>query len=176
MVDDVPFMIHYSVRVDRIAEDVPVEVRDEILVLLRDYGFPFVATVSDKERLTAIYSNHFTNRQTLDWLKDQLEQISSTQRGVVAIALTETNRLHTWGLAQVLLKRGQTKCTTNHSYGVGHQMSPTCVANLEGRELDVGEILANTFPSDARELKRIDIPMVPQHVNCRHVLAPIGEL
>ena len=166
----------YSVSIDRIAEDVPTEVRDEILLFLLDYGFPYVATVSDNERLRAVYSSHFTNRQTLDWLKDRLEQISSSRRGVVAIALTETNRIHTWGLSKVLLRKGQTKCTTTHSYGVGYEMSPACIANLEGRELDIREILGNTFPADVRELQRVDIPMVPQHVNCRHVLSPIGDL
>jgi hypothetical protein len=167
-------MSHYSVKVETLAQDISDEVRNEILEFLRNYDFPYVRTVSDKTRLRSAFIDCFTNRRTVDWLKHELEQIpSSTRQAAVAIALTESNRLHTWGVGQVLKKKGQTKCTTVHGNGTGKERGCACQTNLEGKDLSIDEILANSFPADVRELKRTDIPMVPQHVNCRHVLAPL---
>lgn len=54
-------------------------------------------------------------------------------------------------------------------------MSPVCRRNLEGKQLDIEEIIKNSFPKKYEDLRRTDIPMIPQHVNCRHVMAPIEE-
>lgn len=95
-------------------------------------------------------------------------------RGVAAVAWCETNRLHTMGLGTVLLSKGIKKCTTVHSYG-RRPMSPVCHNNLEGKQLDIQEVINNSFPKRYEDLMRTDIPMIPQHPNCRHVMAPIEE-
>jgi hypothetical protein len=168
-------MSHYSAKIETLARDIPDEVRSEILAFLQSYNFPYVRTVSDKARLRSAFIDYFTNRRTLDWLKQELGQIPSGSResAAVAIALTESNRLHTWGMGQVLRKKGESRCTTVHGNGAGRESRCACQTNLEGKELNTDEILANSFPSDVRELKRTDIPMVPQHVNCQHLLAPL---
>ena len=165
----------YAVMADRIAQDIPEGVRSQILDFLSTYDFPYVTTVSEsnKERLKDIFREHFVDRHDLPWLRDQISSIA-LPRGVAPIAFTETNRMHTRGLGQLLLNRGETACKTIHSYGSG-TMQPVCIANLEGRALNISEILRNTFPADIRELSRNDVPMVPQHPNCRHVLSPFRD-
>jgi len=77
------------------------------------------------------------------------------------------------GLGAVLLSRGEKKCRTIHSYGYTSPMSLICRNNLEGKQLEIEQIIKNSFPKNYAELSRTDIPMIPQHVNCRHVMAPI---
>ena len=168
-------MSRYSVKVDTLAQDIPDEAQKEILGFLQAYDFPYVSTVPDKVRLRSIFIDYFTNRWTLDWLKHEFEQIpsGSGRQSAIAISLMESNRLHTWGMGRVLKKKGQTRCITVHHSGRPTETGCACQINLEGKDLNMDEILANTFPVDVGALKRTDIPMVPQHVNCRHILAPL---
>ena len=163
----------YKVRVDYIAQDIDDEVKNAILEFLANYDFPYSATVTDKKALKNIFTEHFQKRHSLYWLKDQIIRIAINRRGVTPIALCETNRLHTKGLGTVLLSKGQTKCTTVHTYGYTTPMSPECYRNLEGKTLDIKEIITNSFPKTVDELNRKDIAMIPQHVNCRHVMSPL---
>ena len=87
--------------------------------------------------------------------------------------MTETNRVHTKGLGTVLLRQGHSKCKTIHTYSLVTPMSPTCRINLEGKILDIQEIIYNSFPNNIDDLNNKNIPMIPQHVNCRHVMAPL---
>lgn len=166
----------YEVRVDRIAVDVSDEVKEFVIKFLQDYTFPFVTTVSDKAGLRSIFIEHFQHRHTLDSLKDRIYSISSAAnlRGVAAVAWTETSRLHTAGLGKLLLSKGQKSCKTVHSYGY-EGMSDVCRKNLEGKTLDVQEIITNSFPPTRNGIMRTDIPMIPQHINCRHVIAPMED-
>lgn len=161
----------YNVNVKSIAIDIDDEVRNAILRRLETYDFPYVSTVQNKPALRELFKKHFQERHTIDWLKGQLESLVTSRRGIVPIAMTETNRLHTGGLSDVLLSKGKTQCTTVHTYGM-EGMSPNCRNNLEGRTSDIREILANSFPRSTNDLSR-NIPMIPQHVNCRHVMAPL---
>lgn len=161
----------YNVNVESIAIDIDDKVRNAILTRLETYDFPYVSTVPNKTALRELFKKHFKEKHTIDWLKGQLEGMVTSRRGIVPIAMTETNRLHTGGLADVLLSEGKTQCTTVHSYGM-EGMSSKCGSNLEGKTLDIREILVNSFPSSTSELSR-DIPMIPQHVNCRHVMSPL---
>ena len=94
-------------------------------------------------------------------------------RGANAAARSETNRLHTKGLGTVLLKQGQTKCKTIHTYSYTTTMSEECRRNLEGKTLDIEEIITNSFPANIKSLNKKDLPMIPQHPNCRHVMSPL---
>lgn len=160
----------YKVNVESIAIDISENVREAILKRLDTYDFPYVTTVSSKESLREIFKKYFTEKHTIDWLKNEISKISTNRRGIVPIAMTETNRLHTGGLADVLLSEGKTQCTTVHSYGM-EGMSIQCKTHLDGKTLDIAEVLQNSFPISTSDL-RLNIPMIPQHVNCRHVMAP----
>lgn len=167
----------YNVRADRIAQDVDTEVQKSILEFLKTYDFPYVRSVTNKAALREVFIQHFTDRHDLIWLKQRLYRLARTEgrslRGIAAVAWTETSRIHTMGLGTLLLSRGVKKCTTVHSYGYSSPMSPTCLRNLEGKQLDIQEIIDNSFPKRYEGIFRTDIPMIPQHVNCRHVMAPI---
>jgi hypothetical protein len=163
----------YPVRSDHIAEDIDEDVRREILSFLQTYQFRYVTTVMNRGDLISRFTDYFTNRRTLDWLVWQIAPIVSRQSNGTRIATSESNRLHTWGLGRVLLNRGEHECTTIHTANSGTPMCQACVANLDGRRLNIDAIIRNTFPATAVELNRGDIPMVPQHPNCGHVLAPI---
>jgi len=54
-------------------------------------------------------------------------------------------------------------------------MGTACRINLEGKILDIKEVLNNSFPATIDGLRRTDVPMIPQHINCRHVMAPIEK-
>ena len=90
---------------------------------------------------------------------------------MASVAFTEPNRIHTMVLGDMLLSKGISQCKTTHTYGM-EQMSPVCQANLEGKLLDIKEVLSNTCPPTYQDLLRIDCCMIPQHVNCRHVMSP----
>ena len=161
----------YNVNVESIAIDVNDKVRSAILARLETYDFPYVSTVPNKVALRELFKKYFKEKHTIDWLKVQLESLVTSRRGIVPIAMTETNRLHTGGLADVLLSEGKTQCTTVHSYG-DEGMSPKCRMNLEGKTLDIRQVLTNSFPSSFSGLNS-NVSMIPQHVNCRHVMAPL---
>jgi|GEM_PF-6115473 len=164
----------YNVRVDAIAQDITDEVKEAILDFLQTYDFPYVTTISDKFALRQVFIEHFRDRHSLQWLKDKVYTLASSKnlKGVATVAWTETNRLHTAGLGRLLLSEGKKMCTTVHSYG-DNPMSLVCRNNLEGKTLNIPEIINNSFPKSRDGIKRTDVPMVPQHANCRHVLAPI---
>jgi len=168
----------YNVRVDSIAQDIDDEVKKSILKFLKTYGFPYVTSVMNKSALHAVFIEHFKNRHDLRWLKLNTYALAKQEgrslRGVAAVAWSETNRLHTMGLGTLLLSKGIKKCTTVHSYG-RRPMSPVCQKNLEGKQLDIQEVIDNSFPKKYEDLKRKNVPMIPQHINCRHVMAPIEE-
>ena len=167
----------YNVRADRIAQDISDEVQKSILDFLKTYDFPYVRSIMDKSALREVFIEYFRNRHDLGWLKQRLYYLARRERrglrGVAAVAWTETNRVHTMGLGTFLLSKGIKKCTTIHSYGWSTPMSPICCRNLEGKQLDIQEVISNSFPKRFEGLMREDIPMIPQHVNCRHVMAPI---
>ncbi len=119
-----------------------------------------------------MFIRHFTTRSSIDQLKRDIRRLVSSLRGVTPIAMCETNRLHTKGLGTVLLRKGQTNCTTVHTYGQT-PMSPECRRNLEGKILDIEEVIMNSFPEKISDLNRKDVPMIPQHMNCRHIMAPL---
>ncbi|MCE2507244.1 MAG: hypothetical protein J4F36_12420 [Nitrosopumilaceae archaeon] len=54
-------------------------------------------------------------------------------------------------------------------------MSSVCIKNIENKILDIDEVLSNTFPQERLDILKKDVPMIPQHVNCRHVMSPINE-
>lgn len=168
----------YNVRADRIAQDIDDDVRERILKFLDTYDFPYVTSVRDKSGLLAVFIEHFKNRHSLRWLRERVYALARREgrdlRGVAAVAWSEPNRLHTMGLGTLLLSKGIKKCTTVHSYG-RRPMSPVCRNNLEGKQLDIQEVINNSFPKKYEDLMRTDVPMIPQHVNCRHVMAPIEE-
>lgn len=168
----------YNVRVDRIAQDIDDDVRERILKFLETYDFPYVTSVMNKSALRDVFIEHFKNRHDLRWLRQSVYVLARREdrslRGVAAVAWSETNRLHTMGLGTLLLSKGIKKCTTVHSYG-RRPMSPVCKKNLEGKQLDIQKVINNSFPKRYEDLRRTDIPMIPQHVNCRHVMAPIEE-
>jgi hypothetical protein len=167
----------YNVRVDNIARDIDAEVQKAILDFLGTYDFPYVTCIMDKTALRKVFTDYFKNRCSLAWLKQGVYVLARREgrnlRGVAACAWCEPNRLHTMGLGSVLLSRGEKKCCTIHSYGYTSPMSPICHNNLEGKQLEIEQVIKNSFPKTYAELSRIDIPMIPQHVNCRHVMAPI---
>lgn len=164
----------YKVRVDSIAQDITDEVKNAVLEFLPSYDFPYVTTVRNKAALKQVFIEHFQKRNSLDWLKRQVHRLTERmdRRAMTAIALTETSRLHTKGLGTVLLAKGQTKCKAIHTYG-HTSMSPACRNNLEGKTLDIQEVITNSFPKSIEELNRKDVAMIPQHPNCRHVMAPL---
>ena len=166
----------YNVRADRIAQDIDGEVKKLILEFLKTYNFPYVRCIINTSALRKVFIEHFKNRHDLRWLKQRLYSLAGQEgknlRGVAAVAWSETNRLHTMGLGELLLSKGIKKCTVVHSYG-SRTMSLVCRRNLEGKQLDIQEIIRNSFPNEYEDLKRTDIPMIPQHVNCRHIMAPI---
>jgi hypothetical protein len=169
----------YNVRADSIAQDIDEEVKKSILEFLKTYDFRYVRSIMNKSALREVFIEHFKNRHDLRWLKQRLYYLARREgrslRGVAAVAWTETNRIHTMGLGTLLLSKGIKKCTTVHSYGWSSPMRPVCRRNLEGKQLDIQEIINNSFPKRYEDLMRTDIPMIPQHVNCRHVMAPIEE-
>ena len=168
----------YNVRADRIAQDIDDDVRERILKFLETYDFLYVTSVTNKSALRVVFIEHFKNRHDLGWLRESVYALARREgrslRGVAAVAWSETNRLHTMGLGTLLLSKGIKKCTTVHSYG-RRPMSPVCRNNLEGKQLDIQEVINNSFPKRYEDLMRTDVPMIPQHVNCRHVMAPIEE-
>jgi len=172
--------VPYRVRVETIAQDIGEPVKAQILGWLPSYGFPYVTSVHDKAALRDIFGTYFENRLSQDWLITRVYQIAKVdKRGVASVAWTEPNRLHTKGLGEYLLSKGQTTCVTVHSYG-STPMKRECIDNLEGRTLNIRDVINNSFPPTIADLSRIDVPMVPQHFNCRHVIAPsdaqLGQL
>jgi len=163
----------YNVNVVSIAEDVPVVVQKSILTRLESYDFPFVSTVPDKKALRSVFTDYFQNRRNFSWLKNEISKLVTKKQGIVSTAMTETNRLHTGGLSDVLLSKGITKCTTVHSYGMT-PISPKCRKHIHEKELNIETILKNSFPEKFSGLNA-DIPMIPEHVSCRHVMAPLDE-
>lgn len=163
----------YNVRVDSIAQDISDEVKDAILEFLSSYDFPYVTSVTNKAVLKQVFIEHFQKRHSIDWLKKQIYRLAYDRRGVATVAWCETNRLHTKGLGTVLLAQGQTKCKTSHTHNPTTPMRPECHNNLEGKILDIREIIKNSFPENIGDLGSKDIPMIPQHYNCRHVMAPL---
>lgn len=165
----------YPVHVDRIAQTVSDEVRDEIIRILNVYDFPYVTSVENKGSLRNVFLAHFRDRSSLSWLIQQVSGLTMDNKGVVPVARTEPNRLHTKALGTLLLSQEARLCTTVHSYSLLHPMSPECRTNLEGKVLEIETVIRNSFPATLAELNRKDIPMVPQHPNCRHILAPSPE-
>lgn len=169
----------YNVRADRIAQDIDDDVQKTILDFLKTYDFQYATCIDDKEALRDLFIEHFRDRHNLAWLKQRLYKLASIEgknlRGIASCAWTETNRLHTMGLGRVILSKGMTRCTTVHTYGRPKSMTDVCTRNLEGKEFDIQEILNNTFPRTLKETTRTDIPMIPQHLNCRHVMAPVQK-
>ncbi len=168
--------IPYNVRADSIAQAIDYGVRQAIMGFLRTYDFPYVTSVGNKSALREVFIEHFRTKHSLDWLKDRVYTLATSKdlRGVATVAWSETNRLHTIGLGKALLSKGKETCTTVHSYG-DSPMSEECRTNLEGKILHIQDIINNSFPKTRDELSRRDIAMVPQHWNCRHVLAPVEE-
>lgn len=167
----------YNVRFDSIAQDITEEVQKAILEFLTTYDFRYVTCITNKPELRRVFIEHFSKRHDLEWLKQVLYRLAlqegKSRRGVAACAYCETNRLHTKGLGSLLLAKGIKQCTTVHTYSPSTPMSPICQNNIEGKILDVQEIINNSFPNTSEEIQRTDIPMIPQHCNCRHVMAPI---
>lgn len=164
----------YTVRIEHLAEDVPDTVKASILSFLQTYAFPYVSSVQNKSGLRELFIDHFTNRRSLDSLVEGIKSIVTQPRYATSVAWTETNRVHTAGLANVLKSTGQTKCKAIHTYGQT-AMSSICATNLEGKILDVDTVVSNSFPALRNDILRVDIPMIPQHVNCRHVMSPLDE-
>ena len=167
----------YNVRVDSIARDIDVEVQKAILDFLATYDFQYVTCIKNRTALREMFTEYFKNRHDLAWLKHGVYTLAQREgrnrRGVAACAWCEPNRLHTKGLGTVLLSKGIKNCRTIHSYGYSSPMSPICRNNLEGKQLNIEQVIQNSFPKTYAELTREDVPMIPQHVNCRHVMAPI---
>jgi len=65
------------------------------------------------------------------------------------------------------------KCKTIHSYG-DVSIANSCIKYIHEKELDVETVLKNSFPQNSAGLNA-DIPMIPQHPNCRHVMAPLDD-
>jgi len=168
----------YNVRVNHIAEDVPAAIQAELIDFVSKYDFPHVTAITDKAWLREAFTEYFRNRHTYEWLKAQAYAKARAEgrdlRGVAAVSMCEPNRIHTGALGNYLLKKGQTKCRTIHTYGID-PMQPSCRMNLEGKILDIKTVLVHSFPAAYDDLKRTDIPMIPQHVNCRHVMAPLDD-
>jgi len=166
----------YNVRADRIAQDIEINLKDGILEFLETYDFQYITSVKDKSPLRNIFKEHFIKRHSIEWFKDQMYALGRKEggnlKGVTAVAYSETNRLHTMILGELLLSKGIKKCVTVHSYE-NTPMSRVCQNNLEGKELDIQEVINNSFPNKYGDLMRTDVPMIPQHVTCRHVMAPI---
>ncbi len=164
----------YGVRIEFISQDVPDVIQTSILLFLKTYDFPYVSSVQDKLELRSLFLDHFTNRKSLDSLVGAIKNIASKPQYATSVAWTETNRIHTAGFANMLKSKDQTKCKAIHTYGET-SMNSTCMENLEGRILDIDTVLANTFPESRIDILKKDVPMIPQHVNCRHVMSPIDE-
>lgn len=162
----------YIVRIEFLAKDVPEIVKTSILTFLKTYDFPYVSSVQNKSKLRDLFIDHFTNRRSLDSLVSAIKNIASKPQYATSVAWTETNRIHTAGLANVLESKDQTKCKVIHTYGET-SMSPACRVNLEGKILDIDTVLKNTFPASRTDILKTDVPRIPQHVNCRHVMSPI---
>ena len=165
----------YTVKIESISRDIPNEVRKSILKELATYTFPNVSLLQNKDRLRQIFIRYFKRPTSLRYLKRQLYQEAVYEGidkvGIASIAWTETNKLHTLGLGRLLLERGITQCKVNHTKGY-IATSWVCRRNLENKVLDVAEILDHTFPG-SRILR--DNIRVPQHWNCRHVMAPLDK-
>lgn len=164
----------YTVRIELLSQDVPDIVKDSILGFLKNYDFPYVSTVQDKAVLRNVFIDHFTNRKSLDSLVIAIKNIATKPQYATSVAWTETNRVHTAGLSNALKSKNQTKCKTIHTYGQT-RMSSTCTENIENKILDIDDVLKNTFPESFSGILKKDVPMIPQHVNCRHVMSPIDE-
>lgn len=167
----------YNVRVDSIARDIDTEVQKAILEFLETYDFRYVTCIMDKASLRDVFIEHFKNRHDLGWLKQKVYLLAQKEgrnlRGVAACAWCEPNRVHTMALGTLLLSKGIKECCTVHSYSRSIPMSPICFKNLEGKHLDIQQVINNSFPKTYQELMRTDVPMIPQHVNCRHIMAPL---
>jgi len=85
----------YKVNVESIAEDVPDVIQKYILKRLELYDFPYASTVPDKKALRAVFKEYFEKRTGFSWLKSAITPLVTSRRGIVPIAMTETNRLHT---------------------------------------------------------------------------------
>jgi len=164
----------YTVRIETLAQDVPDLIKNSILEFLKTYDFPYVSSVQDKSRLRDLFVNHFANRTSLDSLVESIKHVASKPQYATSVAWTETNRVHTAGLSNILKSKNQTKCKTIHTYGQT-SMSSTCAKNIENKILGIDEVLNNTFPQNHLDILKKDVPMIPQHVNCRHVMSPIDE-
>ena len=180
----------YNVQVEYIAIQIKDEIKERILDFLQVYQFPYNTSFNDKSALREIFIEHFTQRKTLKSLikklEDQLQKEGVKNISAKEIALLETNRLHTRGLGGLLLSKGIEKCTTENSYGT-RPMHKNCWQNLENppevinnitvkgkpKILKITEILKNSFPSSYDETKKTDIPMIPQTINCYHIMVPI---
>lgn len=180
----------YNVQVEYIAIQIGDEIKERILTFLQAYEFPYIKSLNDKSELKKIFIEHFTQRATLKSLikklDDQLQKENIRNISAREIALLETNRLHTRGLGDLLLSKGMEKCTTENSYGT-RPMHKNCWNNLENppevinnitvkgkpKILNIKEILKNSFPLTYEETKRTDVPMIPQTVNCYHIIVPI---
>ena len=165
----------YEIRVDHLAQDIPDIVRSSILEFIKTYEFSYVTSIGNIDTLRVSFIQYFTARHSYEWLKEEAYRLARNEgrklTGVATVAFTEPNRIHTGVLGRMLLDRGITQCITTHTYGET-PMSPICQQNLEDKLLDIEEIIKNTFPPRYDDLKRRDIPMIPQHPNCRHVMAP----
>ena len=62
----------YSVLAESIAKDVKDDVKEEILDFLKTYDFPYVTAVRNKSVLKKIFTGHFENRRSLEWLKQRV--------------------------------------------------------------------------------------------------------
>ena len=163
----------YQVNIESISININDKVRNTILKRLETYDFPYVTSVENKNALRNVFKQYFEEKKSFLWLKGQISHIATKSRGIVPTAMTESNRLHTGGLGDLLLSKGITKCVTVHSYGL-EGMSSRCKKNIDGKTLDIKEIIKNSFPDSISDLNK-DIPMIPQHVNCRHVMAPLEK-
>ena len=182
----------YNVQVEYIAIQIEDDVKEKIIEFLKQYEFPYIKSLKDKDALRSIFIDHFNQRANLKSLIKkidfQLQREGIKNADAREIALMETSRLHTKGLGEVLLSKGIEKCTTENSYGT-RPMAESCWKNLETppqvvnnitvkgkpKILNVKEILKNTFPSNYEDLKRTDIPMIPQTSNCYHIMVPLEE-
>jgi len=162
----------YDVNVESIAQDISDEVKESILNRLSTYNFPYVSTIPNKNALREVFKEYFTKRKDFDWLKNEISKLVTNKRGIVPTAMTESNRLHTGGLGDLLLKKGQTRCMTIHSYGDTSKIDYKCLKHIHNGELEINIILQNSFPDSVDGLRE-DVPMIPQHVNCRHVMSPL---
>jgi len=193
----------YSVHIDYIAFQIDDEVQEKILEFIKTYAFPYITEIKNKDGLKEAFTEHFEKCTQLKDLAEDIAYLAKKEglkldvteslsgmkkKTAMGIARTETNRLHTMGLGQVLLSKGIRKCTTENFYGT-EPIPEASWKNLESEPqtinditvkgkpkiFDIEEILKNTFPDDPKNLERNDVPMIPQVFNGRHIMVPIKE-